>query len=102
MAQRRNAADLGAHIPIDGARLAGRTAMVAGAGSEGDQLGTGAATAVLFAGDDVTDEDAFAALLPGDVGIKCGAGPTAASFSVPGIPDVARALAQVASLRRRG
>lgn len=60
------------------------------------------ATAVLFAGDDVTDEDAFAALLPGDVGIKCGAGPTAASFSVPGIPDVARALAQVASLRRRG
>lgn len=60
------------------------------------------ATAVLFAGDDVTDEDGFAALEPGDVGIKCGSGPTAAGFTVPGIPEVARALASLASLRREG
>lgn len=60
------------------------------------------ATAVLFAGDDVTDEDAFAALQPGDVGIKCGSGPTAAGFTVPGIPEVARALEHLASLRREG
>lgn len=60
------------------------------------------ATAVLFAGDDVTDEDAFAVLQPGDVGIKCGPGPTAAGFTVSGIPEVAEALWQVASLRREG
>jgi trehalose 6-phosphate phosphatase len=60
------------------------------------------ATAVLFAGDDVTDEDGFTALKPGDVGIKCGSGPTAAEFSVPGIPQVASALAQLARLRREG
>src|SRR5690606_24625733 len=60
------------------------------------------ATAVLFAGDDVTDEDAFAVLGSGDVGIKCGSGPTAATFSVPGIPEVARALGQLAGLRRDG
>ncbi len=58
------------------------------------------ATAVFFAGDDVTDEDAFAALRPGDVGVKCGTGDTAASFSVPGIPEIAEVLARLAKLRR--
>ncbi len=33
-----------------------------------------AADAVFYAGDDVTDEDAFAALLPHDVGVKSGPG----------------------------
>ncbi len=33
-----------------------------------------AADAVFFAGDDVTDEDAFAALIPDDVGVKSGPG----------------------------
>jgi len=74
--------------------------------TKGDAVGRmrrhSGATAVLFAGDDVTDEDAFAALQPGDVGIKCGSGPTAAGFTVPGIPEVAHALAQLASLRREG
>lgn len=37
---------------------------------------------VLFLGDDVTDEAAFAALGPGDVGIKVGAGPSAAEYRV--------------------
>ena len=44
------------------------------------------ATATLFAGDDVTDEHAFAALRPGDLGIKVGPGVTAAEFRIGG-PD---------------
>ena len=40
------------------------------------------ATATFYAGDDVTDEDAFAVLGTGDIGVKVGAGPTAAQFRV--------------------
>jgi trehalose-phosphatase len=55
---------------------------------------------VLYAGDDVTDEDAFAALRPSDVGIKVGAGPTAAAFRVAAPDDVALVLATLAAYRR--
>ncbi len=41
-----------------------------------------AASAVVFIGDDVTDEDGFRALTPGDVGIKVGDGDTAAQYRV--------------------
>lgn len=58
------------------------------------------ATAVFFAGDDVTDEDAFAVLKGGDLGLKCGTGPTQAAFSVPGLPEVARVLQELADRRR--
>lgn len=57
------------------------------------------ATAVFYAGDDVTDEDAFAALGPDDVGLKSGQGQTLANFRVPGPVDVARALNLLADLR---
>ncbi len=57
------------------------------------------ADAVFFAGDDVTDEDAFAALTADDVGLKSGEGPTLANFRVPGPSQVARALALLADLR---
>ncbi len=58
-----------------------------------------AATAVFYAGDDVTDEDAFAALGPDDVGLKSGEGATLANFRVPGPAQVARALNLLADFR---
>jgi len=57
------------------------------------------ATAVFYAGDDVTDEDAFAALGPDDVGLKSGTGPTLANFRVAGPEQVARAVDMLADLR---
>jgi trehalose 6-phosphate phosphatase len=57
------------------------------------------ADAVFYAGDDVTDEDAFAALGPGDLGLKSGTGTTAAHFRVDAPQDVAHVLTLLASLR---
>lgn len=57
------------------------------------------ASAVLFAGDDVTDEDALRSLQPGDLGVRVGAGDTAASVSVPDIPAMAELLAVIADDR---
>jgi trehalose 6-phosphate phosphatase len=60
-----------------------------------------AVSAVLFAGDDVTDEDAFAALSPadGDVTVKVGDGETAASLRVGSPVEVAELLHALADLR---
>jgi trehalose 6-phosphate phosphatase len=58
------------------------------------------ASAVFFAGDDVTDEDAFAVLGSGDLGLKCGTGPTRAAFSVPGLPEVAQVLHELCAQRK--
>ncbi|MDH2442902.1 trehalose-phosphatase [Amnibacterium sp. CER49] len=57
------------------------------------------ATAVLYAGDDVTDEDAFAALGPEDVGLKSGSGETIAPHRVAGPREVAAVLNLLADLR---
>ena len=50
------------------------------------------AEAVLFAGDDVTDEDALAALGPEDVGIRVGEGASRARFRVADAAVMARVL----------
>jgi trehalose 6-phosphate phosphatase len=57
------------------------------------------ATGVLFAGDDVTDEDGFRALRPGDIGLRSGSGDTVAEFRVDGPLEVAAVLDALASRR---
>jgi len=57
------------------------------------------ATACLFMGDDVTDEDAFNTLTGPDLGIKVGAGATAASFRVGDTHDIAKLLAKLTQIR---
>ena len=57
------------------------------------------ATAALFAGDDVTDEDALKSLAPGDLGVRVGAGPTAATICVPDIASLAELLTRLAAER---
>jgi trehalose 6-phosphate phosphatase len=58
------------------------------------------ATAVIFAGDDVTDEHAFAALGPEDLGIKVGPGDTAAAYRIGSPDELPAVLAAVLALRR--
>jgi trehalose 6-phosphate phosphatase len=60
------------------------------------------ADAVFYAGDDVTDEDAFAALQPHDLGLKSGSGQTLASHRVAGPEQVAQVLSVLASFRSGG
>jgi trehalose 6-phosphate phosphatase len=57
------------------------------------------ATAALFAGDDVTDEDALRSLGPGDLGVHVGSGETAATVTVADIPALAELLSQLATER---
>mgnify|MGYP002145568618 FL=1 len=55
------------------------------------------ASAVVFFGDDVTDETAFARLRGDDLGVKVGLGDTSAEFRVDAPADVAAALAVLAA-----
>lgn len=58
-----------------------------------------AASAVLFAGDDVTDEDALASLGAADLGVHVDGGPTAATVTVPDIAALAALLERLAQAR---
>lgn len=57
------------------------------------------ATATLFVGDDTTDEAAFGVLAAGDVGVKVGPGPTAASHRLAAQENVAAMLASLSHHR---
>ena len=57
------------------------------------------ATAVLYLGDDVTDEDAFDSLCGPDVGIKVGPGSTKARYRATDTIEVAQILARVVERR---
>ena len=57
------------------------------------------ASAVLFLGDDVTDEDGFKTLTGPDIGVKVGDGQTAAAFRVKDTDTVAQVLALLSELR---
>lgn len=59
-----------------------------------------AAANVLFMGDDLTDEDAFAILKPPDLGVKVGAGVTKAQSTVADVNAVRELLRYVLSERR--
>lgn len=58
------------------------------------------ATAVVFLGDDVTDEKGFARMRDADVGIKVGDGETLARYRVTSTDDVATALRLLYDERR--
>ena len=53
----------------------------------------------VFVGDDVTDEDGFAVLADGDIGIKVGPGATAAGYRVASPSDVLAVLVRLAQRR---
>lgn len=57
--------------------------------------------AVLFAGDDTTDEDGFAVLGPTDVSVKVGAGRSLARFRVDSPRSVEKLLDELVDLRRK-
>lgn len=58
------------------------------------------ADAVVYLGDDVTDENAFARLREGDVGVKVGPGDTLARYRLSDPPAVVGALTTLYELRR--
>ncbi|MHA7271432.1 trehalose-phosphatase [Arthrobacter sp. HLT1-20] len=60
------------------------------------------ATATFFAGDDVTDEHAFAALLPGDVGVKVGQGGSLARFRIESPHELPALLELLLAARSNG
>ncbi len=57
------------------------------------------ASAVIFFGDDITDEDGFRTLTGPDVGVKVGDGPSVAHYRVADIETVAQLLALLSEFR---
>tara|TARA_R110002020_G_scaffold49950_5_gene141768 strand:- start:1984 stop:2796 length:813 start_codon:yes stop_codon:yes gene_type:complete len=57
------------------------------------------ATAVFFAGDDVTDEDAIAHLSDGDLGVRVGPGESSARLRVADAQELAGVLSTLARMR---
>ncbi|MFB0835663.1 trehalose-phosphatase [Arthrobacter halodurans] len=91
---------------LDGVRLSDGKAVLESSVVRADKgaglewlRGVVGADAVLFVGDDVTDEHAFAVLRPGDVGVKVGTGATAARFRIDGTGDLPALLRAVLDVR---
>ena len=59
------------------------------------------ATAVVFAGDDTTDEDALGSLIPGDLGVKVGLDFTQAEFRVESTVHICELLEALVRERKR-
>ena len=59
------------------------------------------ATAVVFAGDDTTDEDALGSLVPGDLGVKVGLDFTQAEFRVESTVHICELLEALLRERKR-
>lgn len=57
------------------------------------------ASTVVFVGDDVTDEDAFAVLRPGDIGVKIGSGKTLAQFRLNGPGELPTLMQSILNMR---
>lgn len=105
----RNASPADAQSAVEGARIASRSwraeltegkavlefaVITTDKGAALDILRTReSATAVVFFGDDITDEKAFRRMRDTDVGVKVGPGETRAGFRVDAPADVAAALA---------
>lgn len=58
-----------------------------------------AADAIMFVGDDTTDESVFSTLGETDLGVKVGPGPSAATMRLDGPEEVAALLTDLAALR---
>ncbi|MFY9712129.1 MAG: trehalose-phosphatase, partial [Microbacterium sp.] len=73
--------------------------------AEGKDVAMGAlrekfdATGILFAGDDVTDEDAMRVLIDGDLGVRVGQGESAAALRVDNPQQIAQLLDALATER---
>ncbi len=90
----------GVHVK-NGKQVVELSVMATHKGTALDQLRSQlSASAVLFLGDDVTDEDGFSTLRGPDVGIKIGPGDTAAAYRVDAPLDGARVLASLLETRR--
>ncbi|GAA1872550.1 trehalose-phosphatase [Paeniglutamicibacter psychrophenolicus] len=98
-----------AHEQLDGIEnlqaLDGKAVLEASVlvGTKGDGLNwlreVADASTVFFAGDDVTDEDAFAALRPGDIGVKIGSGKSRAQFRLNGPGELPALLESILDMR---
>ena len=99
-ARKQLTAIAGVHLK-DGKRVL-ETSVISSDKGQGIELlrGVTGATAVVFAGDDVTDEDAIGALGPQDLGIRIGPGASRAVHRVDSPEDFTRVLEALSELRR--
>ncbi len=93
---------VGVHV-LEGKHVVELAVVAADKGTAMRALGTEVgADALVYLGDDRTDEDVFAVLSKDDVGVKVGDGATVAAFRVDSPEDVRDVLAELVRLRSSG